>query len=371
VKRGYYRNVLYPEGIAKRQDASIKRMLEQEEKMKSEEAAKELREALERKRAIEDHGEFVFEKKVREDKENIYGSLSQINVAEEVVKSTAVPVRQVSVQIPKITKVGEYRGSIELTPEVIAVFKIKVVPEGSLGKEEGEEGEEVPETLVAELARWRREVCASCGAKAMFYCPYCCTPLGVPEGVTIPRARLPFARCDIIFDDAPKKATSIHAKVLAPEQVRLIDLFTTEANTNRTLSRPGGNTLKADSGDAKGDLHSPTAVIREIPEYDPHITLVLFPDDSSGTFEQVASEWDFGPPDRLTLVVIDSPWKRAQVLRKHPRLAKLRSIRLGHPPPSRFWRYHSEGTGCVSTVEALAALAKEVLPQTGGAAEGP
>ena len=72
MKRGYYRNVLYPEGIAKRQDASIKRMswaqtwpdsslgsslgtrtvciervavpgtrLEQEEKMKSEEAAKE------------------------------------------------------------------------------------------------------------------------------------------------------------------------------------------------------------------------------------------------------------------------------------------------------------------------------------------
>ncbi|CAE7255867.1 unnamed protein product [Symbiodinium sp. CCMP2592] len=74
----------------------------------------------------------------------------------------------------------------------------------------------------------------------MFYCPFCCTPLGVPEGVTVPRARLPFARCDIIFDDAPKKATSIHAKVLAPEQVRLIDLFTTEANTNRTLSRPGG-----------------------------------------------------------------------------------------------------------------------------------
>lgn len=87
-------------------------------------------------------------------------------------------------------------------------------------------------------------------------------------------------------------------------------------------------------------------------------------------------------------VVIDSPWKRAQVLRKHPRLANLKSIRLGRPPPSRFWRYHSEGTGlsslgalksasgCVSTVEAhstlrslsevlseaMAALAREVVP---------
>ncbi|CAE7569284.1 unnamed protein product [Symbiodinium natans] len=207
----------------------------------------------------------------------------------------------------------------------------------------------------------------------MFYCPYCCTPLGVPEGVTVPRARLPFAHCDIIFDDAPKKATSIHAKVLAPEQVRLIDLFTTEANTNRTLSRPaGGTATKAESEDIRGEISSDAnAVIREIPEYDPHITLVLFPDDSSATFEEVATESDVGPLDQLTLVVIDSPWKRAQVLRKHPRLAKLRSIRLGHPPPSRFWRYHSEGTGCVSTVEALAALAKEVLPRTGEAAEGP
>ncbi|CAE6946192.1 rplI [Symbiodinium sp. KB8] len=360
VKKGYYRNILYPEGVAKRQDASIMKQLDQEARLKSKEAATQLAEALKKKDAIEKHGPFIFEKKVREDKENIYGSLSQINVAEEIVKATAVPVRQVSVQIPKITKVGTYRGTIEFLPEVIAVIEIKVVPEGY---------EEVPDALVAELARWRREVCGSCGAKAMFYCPFCCTPLGVPDGVTVPRARLPFARCDIIFDDAPKKATSIHAKVLAPEQVRLIDLFTTEANTNRTLSRPGGGTAtKADFEDSRGVPSN--AVIREIPEYDPHITLVLFPDDSSATFEEVATEPDFGSPDRLTLVVIDSPWKRAQVLRKHPRLAKLRSIRLGHPPPSRFWRYHSEGTGCVSTVEALAALAKEVLPRTGGAAEG-
>ncbi|CAK9053065.1 unnamed protein product [Durusdinium trenchii] len=229
---------------------------------------------------------------------------------------------------------------------------------------------EVPAALAAELSQWRREVCVGCGASAMFYCPYCCMPLGVPEGVTVPRVRLPFARCDIIFDDAPKKATSIHAKVLAPEQVRLIDLFTAEGNSNRTLSRPGGS-AKA-TGAECGNEHpgsgeaDKSSVLREIPEYDPQITLVLFPDDSSATFEEVVSQNGLGPPEHLTLVVIDSPWKRAQVLRKHPRLANLQSIRLGHPPPSRFWRYHSEGTGCVSTVEALAALAKEVLPFKGG-----
>ena len=65
---------------------------------------------------------------------------------------------------------------------------------------------------------------------------------------------------------------------------------------------------------------------------------------------------------RCPKVVIDSPWKRAQVLRKHPSLANLKSIRLGRPPESRFWRYHAEGTGCVSTVEAMAALNREVKP---------
>merc|ERR1711957_423304 len=44
------------------------------------------------------------------------------------------------------------------------------------------------------------------------------------------------------------------------------------------------------------------------------------------------------------------------------RLEGLRSVRLHTPPPSRFWRYHSEGAGCVSTIEALAAVIREMRP---------
>lgn len=209
---------------------------------------------------------------------------------------------------------------------------------------DGEAGSraEVPAALIAELGRWRRELCASCGTSAMFYCPYCCAPLGVPEGVTVPRPRLPFARCDIIFDDAPKKATSIHAKVLVPNQVRLIDLFTGAANSNRTLSRPAGGSSVSDSGEC--------GVLREIPEYDPASSVILFPDDSSTTFNEFVAAEGTPSVDIVTLIIIDSPWRKAQILRKHPRLAHLRSVRLERPPPSHFWRYHSEGTGCVSSV---------------------
>lgn len=216
--------------------------------------------------------------------------------------------------------------------------------------------QDVPPDLVAELGRWHREACSRCRTSAMFYCPYCCIPLGVPEGIHVPRIRLPFGRCDVVFDDAPKKATSIHAKVLAPEQVRLVDLFTGDAHSNRTLSRQCGGEAAMKATDPEG-VADPL-VTREIPEYEHSTTLVLFPDDESVTFQEVGFSTEEAAA--FTLVIIDAPWRRAQTLRKHPRLSALRSVRLTHPPPSRFWRYHSEGEGCVSTVEALAAFAREV-----------
>eukprot|EP00411_Alexandrium_monilatum_P119909 CAMPEP_0175680882 /NCGR_PEP_ID=MMETSP0097-20121207/25017_1 /TAXON_ID=311494 /ORGANISM="Alexandrium monilatum, Strain CCMP3105" /LENGTH=334 /DNA_ID=CAMNT_0016987727 /DNA_START=46 /DNA_END=1047 /DNA_ORIENTATION=+ len=212
----------------------------------------------------------------------------------------------------------------------------------------------VPDEVLQEVARWRRAQCPGCLQSAMFYCPFCCVPLGVPEGVAVPKVRLPFGRCDIIFDDAPKKATSIHAKVLAPAQVRLVDLFTSDASANRTLSRRG-----ATAGEEPCPV---TAVVREIPKYDPQDTVVLFPDSESVLFDDLA----LAARAALTLVVIEAPWRRAQALRRHPRLAPLRSVRLRLPPASRFWRYHAEGAGCVSSIEALAALAREVAPAPAG-----
>jgi len=211
----------------------------------------------------------------------------------------------------------------------------------------------IPESLAGEVSQWRRTECPGCQHSAMFYCSFCCTPLGVPDGVNVPHVKLPFGRCDVIFDDSPKKATSIHAKVLAPAQVRLVDLFTNDASSNRTLSRHGAGYEEA---------YPETAVIREVPEYDASNTAVLFPDEGSIPI----SDLEVPSGLELTIVVIDAPWRRAQVLRRHPRLLPLRSVRLREPPPSRFWRYHAEGSGCVSTVEALAALLREVSPEEGG-----
>lgn len=230
------------------------------------------------------------------------------------------------------------------------------------GDSDGAQRLAVPPLLVAEVSRWQREACPRCGQRAMFYCPFCCRALGVPDDVPVPEVSLPFQRCDIVFDDAAKKATSVHAKVLAPAQVRLIDLFTSDENANRTLSRRGADAWPSDAPSGpppRGLADVDVRTIREIPEYDPQRAVVLFPDDSSEILCEAVARCGLATCGELTLVVIDAPWRRAQVLRKHPRLAALRSVRLAAPPASRFWRYHAEGPGCVSTIEALGAIVRE------------
>mmetsp|Transcript_49335 Transcript_49335/g.104949 ORF Transcript_49335/g.104949 Transcript_49335/m.104949 type:complete len:359 (-) Transcript_49335:127-1203(-) len=215
-----------------------------------------------------------------------------------------------------------------------------------------------PAEMQEEVKLWQRETCPRCTQRAMFYCPFCCVSIGMPEDVTLPQCRLPFRQCDVVFDDAAKKATSIHAKVLAPSQVRLLDLFTSDSSHNRTPSRHGDSLNK----DAEGSVPSnpEVATLREIPDYDSKSAVVLFPDEGSVLLDEAPSSWELVPRSELTLIVIDSPWRRAQVLRKHENLAKLHSVRLRAPPPSRFWRYHAEGPGCVSTIEALAAFCSEL-----------
>lgn len=221
---------------------------------------------------------------------------------------------------------------------------------------------EVPEALRVEAASWSRTFCPDCGKGSMFYCPYCCSALGMPEDVKVPSVRLPFRRLEVVFDDKPQKATGIHAKVLAPSQVRLVDLFTRDSSSNRTLVRRG-------DGEGQGEEAWPeTAVVREMPMFDTRTAVVLFPDDGSMPYDEAAaaassshsSLGPLAPLEELTVIAIDSPWRRALALRRHPELKDLRSIRLKSPPPSLFWRFHSEGSGCVSTIEAIAALAREL-----------
>ncbi|CAK9069081.1 50S ribosomal protein L9 [Durusdinium trenchii] len=141
VKRGYYRNYLFPEGIAIRETMADLGKLSKEKREKEQMSEEAKRLAMEQKDKIESHGTWVFEKKVREGSDKIYGSLSEINVAEEIVKTTAIPIRRASLSIPKVTTLGDFKGTVELAAGITATLPIKVVKQGATDEEAEETSE--------------------------------------------------------------------------------------------------------------------------------------------------------------------------------------------------------------------------------------
>ena len=171
-------------------------------------------------------------------------------------------------------------------------------------------------------AGWKRAACPGCKKKCMFYCPFCCIVVGRPESAVVPAPRLPIS-FDIIFKDQQAKSTGIHAKVLCPDDVRVVNF-------------PD-----------------------ELPDYDPDTTVIGYPS------EQALTLWDMAPSELATVrrvLLIDSAWKKSRGIVQHPKLRQLRHVKLHAPPrESRFWRYHGAGDGCVSTVEALRCFVPTVI----------
>ena len=187
---------------------------------------------------------------------------------------------------------------------------------------------------------WGRSSCGGCGRRAGFYCHVCLVPVGVPAAVTVPRLMLP---CTVwaYYRDHPKKATSFHARVLAPDCVRLVE-------ANCLLGRRYG--LPDDGG--PGAAGGP-----EGGKFDPATAAVLFPSDRSVPIAEYA------PARKLEhLVVVDTTWTNTATVLDHPDIAHLPHLRLSAPPPDgQIWRpTKSPGRGQLSTVEAVRLAMQEL-----------
>merc|ERR1711956_25830 len=87
VRKGYYRNILWPQGFAQRASADVVQELENKAAAMDKKSQAAMKGQIEAKKKIEKGGKpYIFGKKVRPGTENIYGSLSQINVAEAVIR---------------------------------------------------------------------------------------------------------------------------------------------------------------------------------------------------------------------------------------------------------------------------------------------
>ena len=142
------------------------------------------------------------------------------------------------------------------------------------------------------------------------------------SAAAVPRIALPI-RVAVIMDEAPRKSTGLHAKVIAPDDTDLYDIR---------------------SGDTSA-----------IPQFDPAASVVAFPSASAQTWAELP---DIG---RITtVVVLCCPWQQHHKLLALPQLAGLHHVRIAQAPAaSDFWRVPQQDHGHLSTIEALAMLLKE------------
>ncbi|OQR85352.1 hypothetical protein ACHHYP_11913 [Achlya hypogyna] len=175
----------------------------------------------------------------------------------------------------------------------------------------------------AAISGWSRAVCPNCKKSNKFYCATCFVPIGAPNGVAVPRIRLP-VKVDILFHDKIKKSTAPQGKVVAPDDIEIIQFPYAEGKA---------------------------------PAYDAAKAVVVYPSNDALVLD------DLEDIDQIeTLIFIDCPWQKGPTILNHPSVAHLRAVKLAKPPlHSKFWRYHSSGEGCISTIEAVYLMLEEYL----------
>ena len=159
-----------------------------------------------------------------------------------------------------------------------------------------------------------RAPCARCGHTRLMYCYTCgCALAAAPA----PRVALPL-RADVWHHRAEhrQKSTALHARILAPADVRLVEY--------------------------------PAAAGACVGAYGPE-TLLLYPAPDA---VDVAALPDAVVAAARRVVVVDSPWQKTGGMLAHPALRGVRRVRI-RGAATAFWRHQSHGPGYLSTVEAL------------------
>jgi large subunit ribosomal protein L9 len=126
VAPGYARNYLLPQKIATNVTPGI---LKQAEKRREIERLRllALKEVAETQRAaIEKAGKFSISKQVGE-KEAIFGTVTTAEIAEVIKEVTKQEIDKRDIEVPDVDKLGTYKATLKLHPEVVFTVEIEVV----------------------------------------------------------------------------------------------------------------------------------------------------------------------------------------------------------------------------------------------------
>lgn len=203
---------------------------------------------------------------------------------------------------------------------------------------------------------WRSQRSKCCGNSQSLYCKHCFRLLApeemLPQSVIDRRIllsgnedsesdpaparrplRLPFD-LEIVLDDRKGSATGLHA----------VSLLTTRESSLGLgkVSLLDFSETQEIFPDAYSDVGNGS-------------TYLLFPSVDSVPLQSVANDIE-------TLVVLDCRWTKSRLIRKNEAFKQMKKVHLTHgPSESFFWRWHNQGRGMCSTIEAIYYAAHEMM----------
>ncbi len=125
VAPGYARNYLIPNGKAVRTTPGILKQVERRREQERQRIIEIKKQAQAQKTALETVGRYTVKKQVGEG-EAIFGTVTDRDVAEAILKVTNQDIDRHTITVPDINKLGFYKAEIKLHPEVTAEVEIHV-----------------------------------------------------------------------------------------------------------------------------------------------------------------------------------------------------------------------------------------------------
>ncbi|NBD32212.1 MAG: 50S ribosomal protein L9 [Cyanobacteria bacterium] len=126
VAPGYARNYLIPQSLASVATPGILKQVQQRQEKERQRQLAILKEAQDRKTALETIGRFMIRKQVGEG-EAIFGTVTPQDVVDVVKETTGQDIDRRGVVLPDdISRIGFYPAEVRLHPEVTANIEIQV-----------------------------------------------------------------------------------------------------------------------------------------------------------------------------------------------------------------------------------------------------
>jgi large subunit ribosomal protein L9 len=128
VAPGYARNYLVPQGLASIATRGIIKQVEARREKERQQKLAEKQAAENKKVAFKTIGKLTIRKQVGEENA-IFGTVTTQEIADVIKQQAGIEVDRRGIEVPDISKTGDYQAEVKLHPEVIATVDFQVIPQ--------------------------------------------------------------------------------------------------------------------------------------------------------------------------------------------------------------------------------------------------